>query len=313
MIVFLSYCSHIIHMPAEGERAMSQITMIGCGEVGLAYAKALLELTPAPQLQLFDPRPPPAATAFAGRVGLPIAATPGPWLGDSDLVLICTPGTVLQLALDSLGPFFATGTVVADMSTAGAEAKKSANTFCADRGVQYVDIAITGSVALGKAKTPLLYAGPQSEVLTGVLQQLGAPVTVLTGAEPGDAIRVKLLRSVIMKGLEALAVECLPAAEEYGVLDQVWVSLGDVDRTGFVNLLQAMTRTHAQHAVRRSHEVAEAADQLDAVGLPSTMTRATLQRFTSTTALTAAGSQPADDSTDAAIEWLRSAQAAALV
>ena len=40
---------------------MSQITMIGCGEVGLAYAEALLELTPAPELQLFDPRPPPAA------------------------------------------------------------------------------------------------------------------------------------------------------------------------------------------------------------------------------------------------------------
>ena len=292
---------------------MSQITMIGCGEVGLAYAEALLQLTPAPDLQLFDPRPPPAAVAFAGRVGLPIAATPGTWLGGCDLVLICTPGTVLELVLDSLGPFLSAGTVVADMSTAGAEAKKTANTFCTQRGVPYVDIAITGSVALGKAKTPLLYAGPQPVVLTGVLEQLGAPVTVLAGAEPGDAIRVKLLRSVIMKGLEALAVECLPAAEQYGVLDQVWVSLGDVDRTGFVNLLQAMTRTHAQHAVRRSHEVAEAADQLDAVGLPSIMTRATEHRFTSTTALTAAGSLPVDDSTDAAIEWLRTAQAAALV
>jgi 3-hydroxyisobutyrate dehydrogenase-like beta-hydroxyacid dehydrogenase len=292
---------------------MTHITMIGCGEVGLAYAEALLKLSPAPQLQLFDPRPPPAATAFADRVGLPIAATPGPWVGSSDLVLVCTPGTVLQLVLDSLGPFLSAGTVVADMSTAGADAKKTANAFCAERGVPYVDIAITGSVALGQAKTPLLYAGPQPAVLTGVLQQLGAPVTVLAGAEPGDAIRVKLLRSVIMKGLEALAVECLPAAEQYGVLDQVWVSLGDVDRTGFVNLLQAMTRTHAQHAVRRSHEVAEAADQLDAVGLPSMMTRATEHRFTSTTALTAAGSQPADDSTDAAIEWLRTAQAAALV
>jgi 3-hydroxyisobutyrate dehydrogenase-like beta-hydroxyacid dehydrogenase len=292
---------------------MSQITIIGCGEVGFAYAEALLKLTPAPELQLFDPRPPPAAVAFSDRVGLPIAATPGPWLDRSDLILVCTPGTVLQVVLDSLGPFLAAGTVVADMSTAGADAKKAANSFCAERGVPYVDIAITGSVALGKAKTPLLYAGPEAAVLTDALAQLGAPVTILAGAEPGDAIRVKLLRSVIMKGLEALAVECLPAAEQYGVLDQVWVSLGDVDRTGFVNLLQAMTRTHAQHAVRRAHEVAEAADQLDAIGLPSMMTRATEHRFTSTSALTAAGSVPAGDSTDAAIEWLRTAQAAALV
>ena len=43
------------------------------------------------------------------------------------------------------------------------------------------------------------------------------------------------------------------------------------------------------------------------------MTRATEHRFTSTTAAHRAGSLPADDSTDAAIEWLRTAQAAALV
>ena len=290
---------------------MTRISMIGCGEVGLSYAEALLKLTPAPDLQLFDPRPPAAAVEFAKRVGLAIERTPGSWLSASDLVLVCTPGTVLPAVLNSLGEFLSSDTIVADMSTAGAEAKKNANAFCTERSVTYVDIAITGSVALGRAKTPLLYAGPAAPVLTDVLQQLGAPVTVLEGAQPGDAIRVKLLRSVLMKGLEALAVEGLPAAQEYGVLDQLWVSLEDVDRTGFVNLLKAMLRTHAQHAVRRSHEVSEAADQLDAVGLPSSMTRATERRFTATTELTATGSSPEDETTEAAIEWLRTAPAAA--
>jgi 3-hydroxyisobutyrate dehydrogenase-like beta-hydroxyacid dehydrogenase len=229
-------------------------------------------------------------------------------------VLVCTPGTVLTQVLQSLTPRLGTGTVVADMSTAGAEAKQGANATCSAQGLRYVDIAITGSVALSRARTPLLYAGPESVELIGVLRDdLGAPVTVLAGAEPGDAIRVKLLRSVIMKGLEALAVEALPAAQTYGLLDQLWTSLGDVDRTGFVNLLQAMARTHAQHAVRRAHEVAEAAGQLDEVGLPSMMTRATERRFVTTTELTATGSRPADDSTPAAIDWLRTAQAAALV
>ena len=85
-------------------------------------------------------------------------------------------------------------------------------------------------------------------------------------------------------------MECLPAAAEYGMLDQVWVSLSDVEHTGFVDLLQAMTRTHAQHAVRRSHEVAEAAGGLDAVGLPGAVTRATHRRFISTTASDRSGS-----------------------
>jgi 3-hydroxyisobutyrate dehydrogenase-like beta-hydroxyacid dehydrogenase len=136
---------------------------------------------------------------------------------------------------------------------------------------------------------------------------------VLEGAQPGDAIRVKLLRSVIMKGLEALAVECLPAAQQYGLLDQLLVSLSDVDRTGFVALLEAMTRTHARHAVRRSHEVAEAAAQLDAVDLPNSMTQATGQRFSATVEMTNAGSWPTSDTTEAAIEWLRVAQRTSLV
>ena len=183
---------------------MTQITMVGCGEVGLAYAEGLLALDPAPVLRLFDPFPSAAAEQFAERVGLPIERTPGPWLAGSDLLLVCTPGTVVPKVMDSLCPFLTAGMVVADLSTAAADTKKTADAQCRAKDVQYVDIAITGSVALSKAKTPLLYAGPESAVLLALLADLGAPVTVLAGARPGDAIRVKLLRSVIMKGLEAL-------------------------------------------------------------------------------------------------------------
>jgi len=284
---------------------MAQITMVGCGEVGLAYAEALLSSSERPDVRLYDPRPPQAALTFAERTGLPIEQELGTWFGASDLVFVCTPGTILTVVINSLGPFLTEGTVIADMSTATVDAKRAAAAFCADRGVTYVDIAITGSVAASGAQTPLLYAGPSAPVLIGTLQELGAPLTVLDGAQPGDAIRVKLLRSVIMKGLEGLAVECLPAAEEYGVLDQLWVSLGDVDRVGFVNLLKAFTKTHARHAVRRAHEVTQAADQLDAIGLSATMTRATEERFNATAAATNAGSWPADETTEGAIQWLR--------
>ena len=57
--------------------------------------------------------------------------------------------------------------------------------------------------------------------------------------------------------------------------DHQYEWLGDVDRTGFVALLQAMTRTHPRHAARREHEVADAGAQLEAIGYPSGMTRAT--------------------------------------
>ncbi|MFZ3561375.1 DUF1932 domain-containing protein [Streptomyces sp. BH055] len=280
-----------------------KIGIVGCGEVGLSYAEKALELNPAAHLLLLDPAPGAPAKAFADSQGLPLHRAAGPWLGEAELVLLATPGGALRTVLDPLTPQLPAGTVIADLSTASADAKRDAAAHCAQRPVRYVDIAITGSVAVTRAATPLLYAGAEIPELLALFQAFGAPVTVLEDSRPGDAMRVKLLRSVLMKGLEALAVECLPAARTYGVLDQLWAALQDVDRTGFTNLLQAMTRTHPRHAARREHEVAQAAEQLERIGYPSAMTRATEQRFAATREATAA-SAPADDTTDAALDWI---------
>jgi 3-hydroxyisobutyrate dehydrogenase-like beta-hydroxyacid dehydrogenase len=287
---------------------MTEIVIVGCGEVGVAYAEGVRSLDPAPTLHLLDPKPSPAGGAFAESAGLVIRSEPGPWLATADVVLLATPGHVLERILDSLLPQLPAGVAVADMSTASADAKGAAAARCRQQGVVYVDVAITGSVAVTKAGTPLLYAGPEVPALVSLFTQLDAPLSVLEGSQPGDAMRVKLLRSVIMKGLEGLAVECLPAAQEYGVLDQLWASLGDVDRTGFVALLQAMTRTHPRHAARREHEIAEAAAQLEVIGYPSAMTRATEQRFAATNAATARSGWPEHDTAEGSIAWLRTLQ-----
>jgi 3-hydroxyisobutyrate dehydrogenase-like beta-hydroxyacid dehydrogenase len=287
----------------------TEVVIVGCGEVGVAYGEGLVALDPAPTLHLLDPKPSPAGLAFAERSGLDVHEEAGAWLATTEIVLLATPGGLLERVLDPLLPHLSPGSAVADMSTASAEAKSAAGTRCRAVGVDYVDVAITGSVALSKARTPLLYAGPEIPALQSLFVQFEAPLTVLQDSQPGDAMRVKLLRSVVMKGLEALVVECLPAAEEYGVLDQLWASLGDVDRTGFVTLLQAMTRTHPRHAARREHEVDDAAAQLEAIGYPSGMTRATGQRFAATNAATARVGWPEHDTTEGAIAWLRSLQA----
>jgi 3-hydroxyisobutyrate dehydrogenase-like beta-hydroxyacid dehydrogenase len=290
---------------------MTELVIIGCGEVGVAYAEGVRGLDPAPTLHLMDPKPSPTGVAFAEDAGLEIHGDAGPWLATADAVLLATPGHLLDRILDSLLPHLAAGVAVADMSTASAEAKIAAAARCQEKGVIYVDVAITGSVALTKAGTPLLYAGPEVPVLVSLFTALEAPLSVLEDSRPGDAMRVKLLRSVIMKGLEGLAVECLPAAQEYGVLDQLWASLSDIDRTGFVAMLQAMTRTHPRHAARREHEIVEAATQLEAIGFPSEMTRATERRFAATNAATARAGWPAHDTAEGSIAWFRSLQSPA--
>lgn len=285
---------------------MQEVLIIGCGEVGVAYAEGLRGLDPAPKLHLLDPQPSEAALAFAGDAELVVHREPGQVVMGAGVVLLAIPGGVLDQVLDMMLPHLAADAVIADLSTASAEAKQQADARCRDNRLSYVDVAITGSVALNGSATPLLYAGPEVPALVSLFERLGAPVTTLGGARPGDAMRVKLLRSVIMKGLEGLAVECLPAAEQFGVAEQLWESLSDVDRSGFVPLVRAMIRTHPRHAARREHEVGQAAEQLESIGYPSTLTRATEQRFAATNAA-ARQFLPEQDTTEDVIAWFRSA------
>ena len=130
---------------------------------------------------------------------------------------------------------------------------------------------------------------------------------MLADSAPGDAVAVKLLRSVIMKGLEALAVEALPAAQSYGVLEQLLTALGDVDRSSFAALLQSMVTSHPQHAARRHAEVLEAADQLQRAGYPHELTDQVGRKYATTVAQTELRGTPEASDLDTVLDWYRPA------
>ena len=77
-------------------------------------------------------------------------------------------------------------------------------------------------------KAPMLVAGEDVEPVVAWMNANGFVATLL-GPKPGSASSVKMLRSVIMKGIEALGVEALVTAERQGILKEVMGCLGDVD------------------------------------------------------------------------------------
>jgi 3-hydroxyisobutyrate dehydrogenase-like beta-hydroxyacid dehydrogenase len=195
------------------------------------------------------------------------------------------------------------GAVVVDLSTAAAVAKQQASVLAERAGVHYVDAAITGAVALSGVRTPLLYAGERFAVVDNLFAALETPVVYLSDSRPGDAVRVKLLRSVIMKGLEALAVDALPAARQYGLLDQLFAVLSDVDQRPFADLLRSMVVTHPGQAERRKAEVAEAAAQLDEVGVAADLTGSVAGRFGRTVDRIAVAGLPGYATLEATLDW----------
>jgi len=283
------------------------IAIIGAGEVGRTYAKAVAEQSVHTAI-LCDPYPNEAARRLADEAGLKLHREAGMWLADADRVWLCVTGDLALPVCRDLLRWLRPGTVVVDLTTASPGDKRSAFDLAAEYHLQYVDAVILGAIALTAAATPLLAAGPAGPEAMREFADLGAPVRILPDAKVGDAAALKLLRTILTKGLEALAVECLVAAEKQGIRAELYDAMSDVDTAGFVGFLDMLVRTHIQHSGRRLHEVQRAEAQLASLGLPGSMVSASQQVFARTTR-SVAQNPPPDGATadvEAALKWLGS-------
>jgi 3-hydroxyisobutyrate dehydrogenase-like beta-hydroxyacid dehydrogenase len=168
-----------------------------------------------------------------------------------------------------------------------------------------------GAISLSGALTPLLLAGEKARRMAELLSPLGADLRVLEGGRPGDAVSLKLLRSIFTKGMEALTVECLIAAEHFGVREQLFTVLSDLDKVPLRAFMEMLLRTHVVHAGRRHHEVIEAEKQLVREKLPTYVLPGVRALFANTCA--ALNREPmAASSPDAkqALSWLQQASTA---
>lgn len=279
------------------------IAIIGLGEVGRCYARALHAAGIA--LSLCNVRPSAAAVDCASSLALPLHTEPGAWLGQATWVLSCVPGTQSAGVVALVLPFLNREAAFADFSTAAPDVKRSNADAAAAQGSQYVDAAIMGAISLGGARTPLLLAGAGAEALQCVLAPCGARIRIVANGVAGDAMSLKLLRSVFTKGMEALAVELLMSAEQQGMREQLYAQLADIDETPLRDYLDMLVRTHVVHAARRVHEVRDAQALLAARQRPSLVLPGVERRFAAT--VLGLASDPlgdADPTLGQALDWL---------
>lgn len=260
------------------------IAVIGLGEVGRAYAEGLHMA--GYSVLTCEAQPSPAALALADKTGLTIEPAIGNWLDRVDWVLSCVTGSVALAVAKAALEWMQPGQHLADMTTASPDAKRSAAMLSAAKGVSYVDVAIMGSIAMMGLKTPLLAAGTQADAFRRMIDHAGGRATCVDGGAAGDAIALKIMRSIYTKGLEALAVELLVYAEAMGARARLFDQLTDLDEMPLKTLLEGLVRTHVIHARRRAHEVRDAAAEMAAHGLPSLVLPGVAERFDATVALT---------------------------
>lgn len=177
-------------------------------------------------------------------------------------------------AIEPLIPFLKDGHVVFDINSVSPGRKQCTATIVEASGAKYADMAVMEPVHPRGHATPALLAGKPADSLSGELRRLGF-VFQVSGNNAGAAAAIKMVRSLFVKGLEAITVETLLAAEASGCRDQILASLAatypGLKWPGIVDYHLERTLTHG---LRRSTEMEECATTLNDLGLRSELATA---------------------------------------
>jgi len=249
------------------------IALIGYGEAGSTFARAGDWGQGA---RVWDLRE--ARMAAAREDGLATASAADALAG-ADLVLcLVTADSALPAAQD-YARFMPKGAIWCDGNSVAPDTKRAAAAAVEAAGGAYVDVAILAPVDPARLNVPLLLAGREAGRAEALLRAAGFANIRIVGEEVGRASAIKMIRSVMVKGVEALSAEMMLGAQAAGVVDEVLASLDASEKPkpwaekAAYNIERMVT-----HGIRRAAEMEESAKTLQSLGIEPMMTSGTVLR-----------------------------------
>lgn len=250
------------------------IALIGFGEAGSTFAKAAGWKGRASAYDLL-----PERRAAMGAAPVNACASAAEALADAALVLSLVTADAALCAARDYAVFLRPGAIWCDMNSVAPDTKRQAARFIEDAAGRYVDVAILAPVNPARIAVPLLLSGVAAEDAQGLLTAAGFSSVRRVGDEIGKASAIKMIRSVMVKGIEALTAEMMLAAMQAGVVDEVLASLDASEKredwpTRAAYNIERM-RTHGQ---RRAAEMEEVCRTLADLGVDPIMSQGTVRR-----------------------------------
>lgn len=261
-------------------RSTPRISFIGFGEAGQAIASGLRE-TGLERITAWDILFPAAEGAnlkAAGeRMGVRLARSAAEAAADADMVISAVTAASSYEAAESVAPHLAANSYYLDINSVS-PGRKQATAKLLDGRARYVDVAVVAPIHPKRHRTPLLLSGPHAESVAPLLQELDMQLKVL-GSETGSAAAFKMIRSVMIKGIEALTLECFLAAHRAGIVDPVADSMKpNYPGVDFKQVADYNLERMANHGERRAAEMEESCATLRELGLEPLMTEGTVKR-----------------------------------
>ena len=257
------------------------VGLVGYGEVGRILAEDLrkqdVRIT-AYDLKLRSDQAGDALRDHAAAHGVALAHSHADLAAQADFVISAVTASQAVPVAQACAPAIKQGAWFLDFNSASPGAKQRAADLIDASGGRYVEGAVMTSIPPKRIKVPLLLGGAGAAELAPLLLELGFDAKVAS-TELGVSSAVKMCRSIMIKGLEAMVIEAFTTARGYGVEDTVLASLKetfpgiDWEKQGAYFFQRVI-----EHGRRRSEEVREVAETVREIGLTPWSAEGTAER-----------------------------------
>jgi 3-hydroxyisobutyrate dehydrogenase-like beta-hydroxyacid dehydrogenase len=262
---------------------VNSLGFIGFGEAGFTIGNGLrcagFETLFAYDIATHNPDRGRLIQQRARDAGATLVESPRELARACDILFSTVTSSSARDAAHQHAPFLESRHLYADLKSVSPALKREIAAVISARGAAFVEAAVMAPVAPYGHQVPMLLGGTAAEGFVAVMAPYGMRLQVLDGAAIGAAAAVKMCRSVVVKGIEALLCESVLAATEYGADAHVFASLDETwPGIDWKRLADYTIGRLVVHGERRAREMEEVAETLRAIGVEPIMAEATARR-----------------------------------
>ena len=200
-------------------------------------------------------------------------------VNDCEIMFLAVPAKFAKGAAENVLDFMTEGKILIDITTNRPHIKKELGDLYKNKGMLYADASVMGAVPLYKHKTPILVCGNGANKMINLLTPIGMDLTYV-GEEAGIAVKMKLTRSIFVKGLEALTLETLQTARKLGIEEEIMDGLNkSFEVQGFTKMVSQLVISNLLHSKRRAIEAEECAELEKELGFVPIMIEAAQKKL----------------------------------
>ena len=197
---------------------------------------------------------------------------------NADVILSTVTANKAREAAEQNVPYLASDHLYADLNSISPALKTSIGKLIETRGARFVEIAIMSPVPPHGHRVPMFLGGKYAQEFVGKLSPFGMNLEIIS-EQIGAASATKMCRSIIVKGLEALLLECVLGAVPYGADERVFATLEEtMPGMNWKKMASYMVGRVIEHGERRARELEEVAVTLRDIGVEPIMTEAIIKR-----------------------------------